>query len=365
MNTNKHFKNGNLLKLVAFFMIAFIIVYAIAFAAHGWQSPTQDPDSDDAANKNGDVDENTDGNQDVPTIAPTPEYLHYITGMATTKEVCTTKPLCFVFDSLGQAYGYSNAYLTIEIPTENSGTRLLCFMDSVDSLCKIGAILPTRIYMDGIVHAFGGVVVANGSDDGFDYSVNSIGGTVLDLSQEYGLHYTEYGSYVYSNGELMSAYEREMWNPIAHSLPYELCALGENYTPTGAKANTVLISFGDSNSTELSYSQESKRYTLMKNGTVRTDALNNRSVEYDNVFILTCDSSTTETSEFTKTVMNTDNGGTGYYISRGRVIKINWQINSDGTLVFLDESGEKLSVNRGTSYIAYVKSSKPQSIKIL
>ena len=188
---------------------------------------------------------------------------------------------------------------------------------------------------------------------------------MLDLTLENGLHYTEYSKYAYSNSELMSTYMREEWNPISHNLPYGFCTIGSEYVPLGAKANTVLISYGDGNSTELSYSPETQQYTLMKNGVKKVDSLNNRSVEYDNVFVLSCDSTTKETADFTKTVMQTDNGGTGYYISRGKVINIQWQTKSNGTLTFLNENGEKLTANRGTSYIAFTKSSKPQSIKIL
>ena len=365
MKFNKTLKNGNLMKLVAFFMIALIIVYAIAFASHGRQSQTQDPDSGDADNTISDTDENKDGNEDIQTSLPIPEYLHYITGKQTTKDTYTKKPLCFIFDAKGQVYGYSNTYLTIEIPTEDNNSRLLCFMDNTDNLGKIGSITQSRKYINSVAQAFGAVLITNGYDDSFDYSVNSLGGTVIDLTQESGLHYTEYNTYAYSNGELMSTYTREEWNPISHALPYIFCDVDTKYVPNGTKANSVLITFGAGNSTELSYSPESKQYSLMKNGTEITDSLNNKGVDYDNVFVLMCDSATKETAEFTKTVMLTDNSGSGYYISQGKAISITWHTNADGTLTFLSDNGQQLVVNRGTSYIAYAKSSMPNNVKIL
>ena len=60
----KKIKGGNLVKLVAFFVIAAVLTCTASFAANGWQSfVNNEPDSDDADGNppDGDVDENTDG----------------------------------------------------------------------------------------------------------------------------------------------------------------------------------------------------------------------------------------------------------------------------------------------------------------
>ena len=94
MKFNKTLKNGNRMNLVAFFMIALSIVYALVFASHGRQSQTQNPDRADADHTIGDTDGNKDGsNEDIQTSLPIPEYLHYITGKQTTKDTYTQKPL--------------------------------------------------------------------------------------------------------------------------------------------------------------------------------------------------------------------------------------------------------------------------------
>ena len=56
--------------------------------------------------------------------------------------------------------------------------------------------------------------------------------------------------------------------------------------------------------------------------------------------------------------------GTGYYISEGVGQAITWESDATGSLTFYNESGSKLTVNRGNSYLGFVKSAKASDIKI-
>jgi hypothetical protein len=100
------------------------------------------------------------------------------------------------------------------------------------------------------------------------------------------------------------------------------------------------------------------------NGNIKTDMLNDKRLEYDNIFILFADAVTIETRDHTETIMDTDGSGLGYYISRGALYEISWCADEGGSISFFNESGELLTVNRGSSYIAYVKSSNSANIKI-
>ena len=62
--------------------------------------------------------------------------------------------------------------------------------------------------------------------------------------------------------------------------------------------------------------------------------------------------------------MNSASSGKGVYMSGGRSVEISWITSASGELEFYNESGERLCVNRGTSYIALVKSSMKSSVKI-
>ena len=374
----KWLQNGNLAKLVAFFVIATVITCTVSFAANGWQSFTQDePDSDnivaDNNTGNDDFDENQDGdknnegtNSDIPTIAPTPKYFHYLTGLEIDLQTSLSKPLCTVVNSTDPLYGLSSSFLTIEFPTEYGNTRLLCFTDDVGSIGKIGSLAPTRGYISNLASYFGGVLLSYGTDDTFDYDFTEPADK-LDFKATVGYCYTEYNSYVYTNGDLVNAFiNNSKTNTVFNAsskAPYVFnnsdSAILGNDDATG-----ILISYGDGNSTELTYSSEINKYIFSKNNAKTNDLLNNKEISYDNVFILCADSTTYETAESTRLILNTSGEGTGKYISNGKMTDITWVKGSDGNLTFYGEDGQKLIVNPGNSYIGFTKSSSPSSIKI-
>ena len=112
------------------------------------------------------------------------------------------------------------------------------------------------------------------------------------------------------------------------------------------------------------YSNTDKCYLLSKNTSANTDLLNDKALRYDNAFILYSDSTTYESAETTQLVMDTYSRGNGVYMTDGKYIDIYWEKDSSGALVFYNESGDVLEVNRGTTYIGFVKSSMKSSVKI-
>ena len=370
----KWLQNGNLAKLVAFFVIAVVITCTVSFAANGWQSFIEDPDSDKIVdNTNSDkVDENTgdDSNNednDVPVIAPEPKYYHYITGLETTLEASIKKPLCVVFSSRDPLYGISSSFMTVEFPIEYGETRLLCFTDSAQSLGKLGSIAPSRGYISNFATYFGGVLLSYGYDDSFDYDYYQPNNH-LDFANTPGYCYTEYNTMVYTNGDLVNAFiNNSKINTVTNDtakLPYEFTEVDANPVSGAQSAKSVIIKYSDSNSTELIYSAAEGKYFFSKNSGIKNDLLNDKSLSYENVFILYADSTTYETSDSTQIVLNTATGGKGKYISGGSATEITWTKDVSGNLTFFDSEGQKLIINRGASYIAVVKSSNEASVKI-
>ena len=371
----KFIKNGNLAKLVAFFVIAAIMICTVSFAANGWQSFLEpEPDSDNNVTikpGNENIDENKDGetnnkNDDIPTIVPTPSYIHYLTGLETTSDISMQKPLCMVIGAKDPLYGISSSFLTIELPIEDGNTRFLVFTNDAQSLGKIGSIAPTRGYINNLASYFGGIILSYGNDDTFRYEFDNPS-TNLDFTANVGYCYTEYNSFVYTNGDLVSAFLNNtkvntLLQDSAHA-PY-LFNASENTIAGTESATLISITYADSNITGLSYSTSDEKYLLSKNNSGKNDLLNDKSIAYDNVFILSVDSTTHETTDTTQLILNTNTNGNGKYISKGTAQNITWGKDSAGNLVFYNEEGEKLLINPGTSYIAYVKSSLPKSVKI-
>ncbi len=367
-------KNGNLAKLVAFFVITIVLTCTVAYAAGGWQQPgvnTPDNSDDDTDGKNPpsvNVDENTDGNgttEEPPEIKPIPEFLHYITGLEITKEVSYKKPICFVFDPSAPLYSISSAYLVVDLPTEN-GTRLLCFTDNALENGKIGSIAPTRGYISNIAAYFGAILVADGNDGSVQYEGKPLKDGFLDLSDNIGYHYTEFNDYVYTNSDLLTALIKNTKTSTVKvtdpSVPY---VFPEYYADAivGRESATSIQITHSSESTALTYMPSDGKYSVKKNGVQLYDNINNEELSYDNVFLLFADSTTYETAEYTESVVDTLSGGTGKYMTQGTYVDITWTVTQDG-LIFLDENGEKLTVNRGTSYVSFIKSSLEDKVII-
>jgi len=372
-------KNGNLVKLVAFFLIAVLLTMALALSSGGWLITDKEPDSDNVkgdGTPNDKFDENNDGeNSDntenggldnIPEVKPIPDYLHYITGLEITSEESFIKPICYVYDSVAPIYGISSSMLTVEMPTEDGKTRFLVFSNNSSSAGKIGSLAPSRKYMNNVVSAFGGILASFGNDDNFEYNGTEFTDNYLNFESNKSYYYTEYNDYIYTNANLLTSFLKAQGISTVKTttpvMPFEFVGYYDEKISLKEEASTILIPFSSGNSSEFSYSKEEGRYYFYKNATKKTDLLNDEALKYDNIFVLSSDSVTYETENATETIMDTKKGGVGYYATGGKMVKILWETDIDGNLVFKGEDGNILTVNRGISYISFIKSSKISSV---
>ncbi len=362
----KHLKGGSLLRLVAFFVIAAILTCTASFAASGWQSFIQDePNSDDAANiipPSGEGDENTDESNNADTDkTPVPETKHYLTGETVTPDEASSAPISFIYSSDAPLYGISSAFLTLEIPTENGKTRYVSLFSRGTYLGKIGSISQTRDYISALNNALGAQLIHRGNDDSFNYS-DSVWADI-DILENGGYSYTEYSEFNYTNTDLVEALIKNSGvnqiRPDTVKAPFKH---SESEVRGSETALSVLIPYSDSNTTQLVYNASEGGYTLYKGANAVKDLLNDKVCTYDNVFLLFADATTHETKEATETILDTTGGGSGYYFTRGTALKISWSTDELGNLVFYNEGGNILSVNIGTSYIAFEKASRENFI---
>ena len=361
-------KNGTPLKLVAFFLIAAMLVFTVGFASNGWQSSIPDSSVDSLGGTNDNIDNGGSSPTDttLPALKPTPEYIDYLTGLETTKEAYFLPYIAFSMRSDSSLYGISNSALTIELPTENGQTRFLSYINNAHAIDKIGSLAPTRDYISCVSAFFSNYLAFNGNDDSFEYEIKDSGLTGPNFASNSGYSYTEYTEFVFTNGALIEAYFKSTQDTASTSastsasptLPFVFGSV----TTSGSDAVSVRIPYSESNTTELIYSAGSERYMLSKGGSLLTDRLNDKRLEYDNVFLLFCDSVTYETMSATETILDTDGSGIGYYLSRGKMVSFTWSVDASGNLTFLNSNGEVLLVNPGSSYIAYAKSSMVKSI---
>lgn len=379
----KSLKMNGLQRLLSFVLIAVLLICIVGFAAGGWQSnPDNEPDSGNVGDKTDKTDENTDGDNsndteqntppandtpddtETPPVPEPPKYYSTVTGLEITEEQSTAIPLGFVIDPSATLYGNSYADITFEFPIENGNTRMLSYISNVAALWKIGSLAPTRAFISGTSNFFGGVVISYGNDDIIKYSAWDASKIEIDISAVSACYYVENTLYIYTSKDMVNL---ALNNSVLSSnngyknAPYNFAELETNITGT-ADAKTVIIPYSKSNETEFYYSEISEQYLYFKTGTRKVDMLNGKNLSFTNVFILFANATTYEKATGTELIMDTSTGGAGYYISRGTVTEIHWSLNGSGDLEFNTLSGEKLTVNRGNSYIGYFKASNASDV---
>ncbi len=365
---------GNYAKLIAFFLVAALLIAGFGFATEGWWQNTEqtaDTVTPGDTTANGGT-QNNNSDEDIPIIVEpeikVPDFLNTLTGLESTEELSRKRHYAFVLDPTSPLYGIASSDIIAEFPIEDDSTRLLAFSNNTKNLSKIGSMLPTRSYISNVAKFFGSVLIARGNDGTLNYEKCDVNGSFFNMSTNPGYYYTEYSQFTYTNGDLVDAgiYNANVNTtlPADTSLPYEFVDYGKELPASGFSAKTVIIPFSQKSETELYYSVDYGTYTFNKNGASKSDILNDKKITYKNVFVIFADASTYEGYDSSEMVLHTVGSGSGFYISGGVGQNITWQSDISGKLTFYDSNGEKLIINRGNSYIGFAKSSKSSDIKI-
>ena len=366
----KSSKESNHTRPVAFFLIAVVLIFTIGFAAGGWQSISNN--SDDSG-KLGDSNDNADNDSNKPTANPEPEiyipeFVELLTGLETDETTASSTPKAFLMSSSHPLYGISAASVVIEFPIEDNTTRLLTYISSSSLPTKIGSLTPTRKYIDNIAASFGGIIISKGNDDSILYEGADISDFKLDLLRAHGYYYTEYTDYTYTNADLIGAAIENMGikgkNSTSDTIPLNFVDFGKSEILGEKSAYNIVLPFSDGNETVLTYLSQNTSYVFSKNGEIKRDALNDKKLEFKNVFILFADATTYETANASEMILHTNTSGKGIYFTNGTQKSFYWHMDPSFGLTFTDEAGEPLTVNRGTSYIGFMKSSKINTVSV-
>ncbi len=362
MNKTKASKS---LRLIAFFLVAIILICAFGFTADGWQfkknntnSPLQNGSSDISPEAN--APENTTKDPNDTETEELPKFYNRLTGAETTEELSNTRHTAFVLSPSSQMYGISCSDLLIEFPIEDGSTRLLSFINAPKSIAKLGTLSKTRGYISNLSMAFDSTILAYGNDDTVEYPQCFIDAQFTDEEKISNLVYTEFARFTYTSGEMIekafsntntSAITSEGYIPFTFN-DADSPIKGETYF------NKISIPYSASSATSLTYNSEKSLYLFEKNGSQTIDLLNSSKVYFKNCLILFADSTTYENQNSTQMVLNTIGEGAGYYFTEGTAKQISWSLSSEGKMEFFDESASELVINVGTTYISFVKSSK-------
>ena len=147
------------------------------------------------------------------------------------------------------------------------------------------------------------------------------------------------------------------------ALPYTFAAYGDTVLPEDDTALAVRIAYSYVNTVTFTYDTESHTYSRTQFGTVQKDA-SGQALTFTNLFVLNSDTITYENASGSTLELAMENGGTGIWCSEGRREEIRWSMSEDGQFTFTDKDGKPLEVNRGVSYIGFVKVSQTGAVSV-
>lgn len=335
--------------------------------------PPQDLNQTKEAETNQEVKNET--NDPLPTPELVKKSYNVLTGLETTSELADLRPVAISISNAAYSlpqYGIGNADILIEVPLADGSTRLTLLTTNYRNMTTIGAVASTRSYLMEICNAFHAIQCFNGTDG--TVSAEELGSyTVLDNESQNlaGMYYYDDTRFnkddLMTNGILIDAGIRKAGyadRDESNYLPFVFAKDGSE-APSGATRTTkASIRYSDDLNVTYTYDATTRKYVRSEYGEQQIDAATDTAVSFDNLFILCASSVTYETESKKSLDLVMEDGGSGYYISRGTTVNFTWQRAEDGTLDFYDIDGNQLVVNRGTSYIGFVTAGAKDTISL-
>jgi hypothetical protein len=149
----------------------------------------------------------------------------------------------------------------------------------------------------------------------------------------------------------------------AGTLPYVFPEYGKNAQPGSTPATELRLTYSASQNVSFVFDPESGEYFRTQLGEPHLDGATGEQISFRNVIVLFSDCATYETASGTEFAL-TLSGGSGMLVTDGTEQSITWSY-TDGALSFHDAEGNPLTVNRGTSYIGFVKVSDRNAVQII
>jgi len=252
---------------------------------------------------------------------------------------------------------------------EGGVTRFIALYQDISNVGVIGSIRSARHYTVEIVEAYDAIFIhAGGSPLGYE-EIERRGITNLDevtgrraqifrrdTKRIPGQTVENYHSVITSGANVTQ------WFPtygfrLTHSSSRQTLSFTDTPIPTGERAHKAVVRFSSGKSSTFTYNQAQNTYSMSQFGSQFTDANNGNPVAFTNLLILEIPITDLvgHGGGSGRQDMNTVGSGTGYFVSGGRYVKINWfRADKTSPFIYTLENGSEIELGRGRTYIGIV-----------
>lgn len=277
-------------------------------------------------------------------------------------EDSNTRPLAVMINNHPKAVanhaGLQDAYLVYEIIVEGGYTRMMAIFKDKETE-KIGSVRSSRHYFldyamenDAIYVHFGWSPKAQ--SDISKYSINNINGLYddafwRDTSLNVAYEHTAFTSIEKINKIIAKRGYRNTTSekPL---LKYSINNIDISNIEGAISANNVVLPYSYVHTTSYQYDPNSKVYKRYINNAAHVDAITKQQYTTKNIIIQKV--SNYSMDSYGRQDLNNIGTGSGYYITNGYAVPINWSKNSKNEkTVYKYLDGEEIKVNDGNTYI--------------
>ena len=356
-------------RLLAALVLLVALALTIGFAGCEWAPLLLGDRQTDTTTKNPD--------KLSPTLSEdtnlTPEYLHPLTGLESTAEDACLRPVSICIGNTSNAlpqFALGSADMLVEVPIEGGFTRLMLLTTNYKNLEKAGSVRATRNYLARIAAGFDAVQFYAGTVDTgqsttlpydtMDYLTQILTHTYYPDQSRSAPHNLMTDGTRIAAGLSTQGYRTTLDEQF--TLPFVFSEYGKTRLPAERSANALKITFSSVQEVEFAYQPSTKTYLRDQMGEAHLDGGDNQQLAFTNLFILYSDAITYEGADGSTLELNLSNGGSGYYCYGGMAQQITWTMDENNHMSFYDAGGQLLTVNRGNSYIGFVKAIESHTV---
>ena len=300
----------------------------------------------------------------------------YLTGENVSEAIGRRRPVAVMLgnDSVGAPQsGTENAGVIYEAPVEGSITRLMAIIEDYDNIPRIGSVRSCRDYFlfyaneyDAIYSHYGQAVYALQYLD--QHLIDNLNGLTLGnayyrTTDRVAPHnaYTDFSHLqagIQSQG--YSQDYKEDYNGHFQFAPEGT----ETTLDDGVSANVVKLDNYAHNHPWFEYNAETKEYSRFQFNAPHIDQNTGNQLTCENIILQYSDYVPYDPNGYLN--IDTQSGGKGKYITRGKAIDIQWTKDSQWgiTHYYNSASGEEIQLNPGKTWVEIVLNDTVDSVSI-